>query len=127
MSKIASMTIGLVLIFVGIQLFMVKSFLLTPTATSFLAEHFHQNSDSRFANPGIIPGGNNLTNGQSASGWPFYQASQSTAVGVPAGFASLGSVTPPGYRHRLVPPKWVTWPALFVGVVFFLHGLALRR
>lgn len=126
MSKVASMTIGLVLIFMGAQFFMVKSYLLTPTATSFMAEHFNENSDSQFSSEI----GNLASNspGPSAQSWPYYQSSQSSSAGgVPSRFGSFVNSPPPGYQHRLVPPKWVTWPTLFMGVVFFLHGLALRR
>lgn len=121
------MTIGMVLILLGAQLFMVKSYLLTPTATSFMAEHFNKNNESRFSAGDSGGIASNLSPGNSSQSWPFYQSGQSGSSSVPSQFGSYTSSPPPGYQHRLVPPKWVTWPALFVGVVFVMNGLALKR
>ncbi len=128
MSKVAAMTIGLILIFMGIQLFMVKSYLLTPTATSFLAENFNQNGESRFSGNSPVNLGSSAPP-QSAQNWPYYPTGQSVSgsSAVPSRYGSYANMPPRGYQHRVVPPKWVTWPALFMGVVFFLHGLALKR
>lgn len=140
-SKFASMTIGLVLILAGAQLYLVKSYLLTPAATRFFAEHFSQNQDSQFSaqsggltartfntsQPSAIPN----TPGQS---WPYYPTAQTgnsfyggnSNSAVPARFGSLVNSMPPGHQQRFVPPQWFMWPALFIGVVLFLHGLALK-
>ncbi len=130
MSRLASMTFGLILIFLGAQLYLVKSYLLTPSATRFMAEHMGKNSDSRFSsgtatgNPSAFPSAFS----QPGQSWPYYQTSQAgySSSTTPAQFASVPTFIPPGYQHRLVLPGWIMWPVLFVGVVFFLHGLALR-
>jgi hypothetical protein len=138
MSKLASMTIGLILVFLGSQLFLVKSYLLTPSATRFMAEHLSQNHDSRFSNAapdgyGNTTGQNGAMYAQPGQAWPYYQTSQSgysmaSASGnsVPARLGSFADVIPPGYQYRFVPPQWIMWPAFFLGTVLFLHGLALR-
>lgn len=165
MSRISSMTIGLVLIFLGAQLYLVKSYLLTPTATRFVQEHFSSNSDSQFATPN--PGSNGLfTNsgsnswggnswaangnssgsiGQAPAGqkWPYYQTSGNAVGNTPGLFSNSSYQTPAASNgihqfgsmnagltnggKRFVPPRWIMWPALFMGAVFFLHGAALRN
>lgn len=142
-SKFASMTTGLVLILLGVQLLLVKSYLLTPSATRFMAEHFNQNPESRFSEQaGAQNSGNFNSNQLSATPsysqpgqtWPYYRTNQpgtsfsgfNSNSTVPAQLGSLVSPVPPGYQHRYVPPQWIMWPALFVGAVLFLHGLALR-
>jgi hypothetical protein len=143
-SKFASMTIGFVLILIGTQLFLVKSWLLTPTATRFFADNFSRNNESQFS--GALSGGQRLLDQQSWSGnsgsftnaspgqsWPYYPSQGSATFSnanslsqVPATFGSYSGAVAPGYQHRFVPPQWVMWPALFLGTVFLLHGLALR-
>lgn len=138
MSKFSSMTVGLVLILIGIQFFMIKSYLLTPSATRFMAEHMSQNTESRFsANANgqvanLTTPGTTGTWGQAGQQWPYYNTSSNTAVYgnastiVPQRSTSYADTMPPGYQHRIVPPQWIVWPALFLGTVLFLHGLALR-
>jgi hypothetical protein len=134
MTRFASMTIGLILVFVGIQLFMVKSYLLSPTATRFLAEHMGNNSDSRFSMPDVGATVMDSSWQRPGQSWPWYRPSQGAGwtpgqaiQSIPGRLASAVGPVPPGYQHRLVPPQWIMWPALFLGTVFFLHGLALRN
>ncbi len=204
MSRTLSMTAGLVLIFLGTQLFLVKSYLLTPSASQFMAEHFNSNNESRFALPNLQAnnnGGQSFLTPQSGTqfnsgyngnagytgngafnnassqfdggslnsypgqSWPYYRSQGGTgnSFSAPAndgglfqngtfstpgvessgfnattnGFNSgaIGQVANTGYftgtdgllRKRFVPPQWIMWPALFLGVVLFLHGAALRR
>jgi hypothetical protein len=131
-SKFASMTTGLVLMLIGAQLVLVKSYRLTPSATRFMAEHFSQNGESQMTNP---VSGNALSSSSfnpSGQTWPYYKTIQggsvpgSGAATVPAQLGSFVSRVPPGYQARFAPPRWMMWPALFVGTVLFLHGLALR-
>ena len=84
-SKFASMTAGLVLILLGAQLYLVKSYLLSPSATRFMAEHFNQNHESRFSDRvGASGSGNYNSNQQSATpsssqpgqSWPYYSTNQ---------------------------------------------------
>ncbi len=185
MSKVGSMTFGLALIFLGIQLFLVKSYLLTPTATRFVNDYFNSNNGSQFATTGPTTLGNGrLLNGGQSNGalsnagfngarqntgnnplqfgssnqgqlgrhpgqsWPYYSTNSgnngaafsgrpfqnssfaNSSVGMqgasPAS-SSASQVFPDGQiRKRFVPPRWIMWPALFLGSVFFLHGVALR-
>lgn len=234
MSRIITMTLGLVLILFGAQLYFVKSYLLTPQATRFLAEHFGDNGQTyttpgpqnaglqtatvpNSGNRGIFSNGSyqrpqggglfgNAGNGQAQTspfmktatsnypgqGWPYYRANysntnqnrqpnqqgifggnqqgfpqntyrpnytngsynaqsnrvqnnfvpnnsasnytlngygSSNGYGVPTQFASAVNSGAGGYfgQRRFAPPTWLCWPAFFLGVVFFLHGAALRR
>ncbi len=140
MSKLSSMTIGLVLIFLGIQLTMVKSYLLTPTATGMIQEDIDAlnrggamaaKEESMFS--GIFGSAPSASSPPASSGqsWPYYQSGntntgsgsfQNSSWG---GGSSDGKWIGPG--KRMAPPRWVKWPPLFLGLVFFLHGLALRR
>lgn len=117
MSRVFIMTLGLVLIFFGIQTFLIKSFILTPQASRFVAE--------RFEAPQSLVNSSGVNNGYS----PFNQASYyQSSYGQPniAQTANLnGSVNFP--QRSLSPPSWLCWPILFFGVVTFLHGLVLRR
>ena len=142
MSKLASMTTGLVLILIGAQLYFVKSYLLTPSATRFVAENMSRNTDSRFSTGGGSGGlGGAIGSPPVSNGswvqppgqkWPYYGTNNtgngfgnaSTTSSVQS--ASYGRAIPPGYQHRVIPPQWIMWPSLFLGVVLFLHGLALR-
>lgn len=159
MSRTAAMTIGLVLIFIGVQLFMVKSYLLTPTATRFVEENFQNNNGSQFAsgnnsgglfqsnkNSGGLFGDNgaNQRSGELASypgqSWPYYNTNQSgqragngsvfqnSTYNPPSSFASSSSkvILGNGQQRRFVPPRWIMWPALCLGAISFLHGVALR-
>ena len=69
MSKTAAMTLGLVMIFVGAQLFLVKSWLLNPTATQIFNENFSENNTSIFSgnNSGLTAG--NSSSGSNSGGW----------------------------------------------------------
>lgn len=158
MSRVSAMTIGLVLIFLGAELLMVKSFLLTPRATRFMAEHFGGNSATPGPTPienqgskgGIFANGSfkQLFGGTSTNrsnypgqSWPYYRT-QNTPYSGPGNssgslFTSGAQGTPSSgplllnssrFGQKRVPtPKWLCWPTIFVGVVFFLHGVALKR
>jgi len=148
MSRISSMTVGLVLIFIGAQLTLIKSVVLTPTATQFLQEDFQTDSQPMFSDGtnqsqflgGVFSGsyqsGNSGSDSNSVAGqsWPYYQTGSSGASGgnnAPSTqnssySSSMPSVPNIGPGRRLAPPRWTKWPPLFIGVVFFLHGVALR-
>ncbi len=144
-SKFASMTIGFVLILIGTQLFVVKSWLLNPTATRFFADNFSHNNESQFSealakgqqmlDQNSWGGNSGLFNSNAGPGqsWPYYPSQGNSTFSnanslsqVPASLGSYSQAAAPGYKHRFVPPQWVMWPALFLGTVFLLHGLALR-
>jgi hypothetical protein len=143
------MTIGLVLIFLGLQLVIVKSWYLSPTAARFLREDLQGgnrlatgsgNDESLFGGIFESPSGRNNSIAGSPSGqsWPYYRSSQggnggsaewNTGTYRNSSFSSestAGTSGVVGSGQRIVPPRWVSWPPLFLGIVFFLHGLALR-
>ena len=143
MSKLASMTIGLVLIFLGLQLVLVKSWLLTPMATEFLEAEGNGSAisstqdkdDSLFG--GIFgssgSGQPSIRQAPAGQSWPYYQTNSGNSAAPnfdnsswrSESSAQDGQWLAPG--KRFVPPRWLSWPPLFLGIVFFLHGLALRH
>ena len=106
MRRTKIMTIGFVLIFLGIQLNLIESYELTPRFSNFLSE----TGDASFP-----------TSLNEPVNTPYYQA----AFRSQPKFGSAG-VTP-GYLKTITPPKWICWPVLFLGTVVFLHGFAKRR
>lgn len=107
------MTLGLVLIFIGVQLNFVQSYELTPRFSNFLSE-----------NGGPIGGPTPLittNNGQYNS--PYMQASFPNATLNPN--QSIAALAPVGLRTINVP-TWLCWPVLFLGAVVFLHGFSKR-
>ena len=108
MRRSSTMTLGFVLILIGIQLNVIQSYELTPRFSNFLSEN-----GGKVA---VAPAAPNSANVPADS--PYYQASFSNnanpapAVGNPAG--TIRSIT---------TPRWMCWPVLFLGAVVFLHGL----
>ena len=105
------MTAGFVLIFLGLQLALVDSYLLTPRISNFLSQQVtvdtaYQPSNLPFNNQGpfrqVGYGGN-----QNTATWP-----QSFALGT---------------QKRITPPNWLCWPVLFCGTVVLLHGASMRK
>ena len=136
MSKLSSMTIGLVLIFVGLQLMMVKSYTLSPTGTRFMQQEMQTESPQPNNGGGLFTGifrssGQNNNASQAGQSWPYYRASSAStsATGVPAYQASTSQTNNQwvGQTKKLAPPRWLAWPPLFLGIVLFLHGIALRQ
>lgn len=112
MRRNSTMTLGFVLILIGIQLNVVQSYELTPRFSNFLSEN----------------GGSVVSNQQTAAALnqpfnsPYYQASHQN---VTYNQASAGVVT--GNVKTITTPNWLCWPVLFLGAVIFLHGIARRR
>lgn len=111
MSRIYVMTLGLFLIFLGIQAFLVKAYVLTPEATRFVAE--------RFENPDAASTVNNFN-----SYSPFNQAGYQPNYGQTYNQVKYSMASPA--QRSIAPPSWLCWPIFFLGAVVFLHGLALR-
>ena len=113
------MTLGIVLIFIGIQLNLVETYVLTPRFSNLLTENVSQFE----AQPGTRSITQNANN--SAYNSPYYQASY------PRVFAKRQpiSVAPNGMGvpKTVSTPTWLCWPVLFLGTVVFLHGLSVRR
>jgi hypothetical protein len=105
------MTLGFLLVFFGIQLNVVDSYVLTPRMANFVSDQFPEQpliDNGAVANP---------------------QTGQMAQVGYSPNVTQ--SATP--YRlanpvNRVIrPPGWLGWPIMFLGAVFFLNGLAIRR
>lgn len=104
MRRSSIMTLGFVLIFLGIQLNLVQSYELTPRFSNFLSENGQMS--------------NVATTNQKFNS-PYYQASYpNVKVNQPNLF--------PGNVKTITPPTWLCWPVLFFGAVIFLHGLGKR-
>jgi len=116
MSRVYIMTFGLFLIFLGIQVFLVKAYVLTPDASRFVAERF-QNPDTSSR---LLQANNNY----SPFGQASYQSGFGSSVSGPFTQAAYSLSTPA--QRSLAPPSWLCWPIFFFGAVVFLHGLALR-
>ena len=114
------MTIGFLLLFVGLQLNLVESYVLTPRMTEFFSDKFTQDPTAGFGPAGPIASGN----GYAAGSNPYAQASYGSATVNPASRSSF-QVTPNGNRV-IQPPRWICWPVIFLGAVLFLNG-ALRH
>ena len=118
MRRTSIMTLGFVLIFIGIQLNLVETYVLTPRFSNFLAENaVHPESQSS-----VFPFSGN--NNSSAYNSPYYQASY------PLTNIQQSQITGPvalGVSKSVSTPTWLCWPILFLGTVVFLHGLSVRR
>jgi hypothetical protein len=110
------MTLGFLLVFFGIQLNVVDSFVLTPRMTTFMSDQFSENSPVANSSPAIIP--NQLgTNNQA----PYSQVAYSASTAASPTPIALGP-------NRVIrPPGWIGWPIMFLGAVFFLNGVAIRK
>ena len=106
MSRTSIMTIGFLLIMIGIKLNMIESYVLSPTATKFWME--------RIEDPTIA-----VQNGYNPYGQPaqmplFQQAS----------FGMRQAALPP---KTFTPPSYLCWPTFFFGFVMLLHGASLKK
>ena len=104
------MTLGFVLIFLGAQLALVDSYLLTPRISNFLSQQGNIESvgQSQPANANQFRS-------------PFNQASY--GGGIPARQGNGIFVA----QKKVSPPKWLCWPVLFCGTVVLLHGASMKR
>lgn len=112
MRRSSMMTLGFVLILIGIQLHVVESYELTPRISNFLSE-----------NGGSLTSDDPLMAFQNqAHDSPYYQAS-SRKVTQDFPKANLAS----GGVKTIRTPRWLCWPVLFLGAVIFLNGVGRRR
>lgn len=99
------MTAGFLLILVGIQLWCVKSYSITPKAAKFVQQRIMEVDEATAAE------GNNRR---------FF----STAFSNPA---YTGGAAEPEKGKPFSPPSWLKWAALFAGSVLFLRGAAVPK
>lgn len=112
MNRTVVMTLGFLLVFFGIQLNVVDSYVLTPRMANFLSDKLPNRP--AIQNPlGPSP----QQQGQFAQ--VGYNNFEPTAT---AAFPRSG-----GISQIIRPPEWLGWPIMFLGAVFFLNGLAIRR
>lgn len=132
MRRTSVMTMGFVLIFIGIQFNLVETYVLTPRFSSFLSEHASPVQPQGFVN-GLVNPNSGIVDPSiaqnSIQNSPFYQASYPGSQ--PVNIAMNGPInrTVPNYAAPKVvtPPNWLCWPILFLGTVVFLHGFSMRR
>lgn len=111
MSRRTIMTVGFLLIFVGIQFHLVTTFTLSRRVTKFLVENFEDPVQ-------LVKTANGVNNNS-----PFSQASYNN------GYTNTQPTVPVVVvkGRQITHPNWLCWPFIFVGAVFVLHGMALRR
>ena len=112
MRRSSTMTVGFVLIFLGIQFALVDSYLLTPRIVNFASDQ------GQFAQ--VVPPSQVAPN--------QYQQSPFNQVGyqVPNQLSpALASVTPA--QRTITPPRWLCWPLFFLGTVVLLQGISKPR
>jgi len=111
MNRTVVMTLGFLLVFFGIQLNVVDSYVLTPRMANFLHDKLPEA-------PAIQT---NIIDSNQQPG-PFAQAGYSptnqNAFRVPAST---------GANRVIRPPGWIGWPIMFLGAVFFLNGVTIRK
>lgn len=112
MNRTVVITLGFLLVFFGIQLNAVDSYVLTPRMASFLSDNF---SDT----PSIE---NNVIN-VNQDGTPFIQTGY--AANDPNAYRAPAVV--PQINRVIRPPGWIGWPVMFLGAVFFLNGITIRK
>ena len=105
------MTLGFLLVFFGIQLNVVDSYVLTPRMANFL-------SDKLPETPAIQ---NNIIDPNQQPG-PFAQAGYS-----PINPSAIRVPVSSGANRVIRPPGWIGWPIMFLGAVFFLNGVTIRK
>jgi len=114
MNRTVVMTLGFLLVFFGIQLNVVDSYVLTPRMANFLSDKF---PDAPTNQPNVIDA-NQQPGTFTQAGYSNGQQLQQTVVRMP---------TPTGVNRVIRPPGWIGWPIMFLGAVFFLNGLTMRK
>ena len=115
MNRTVIMTLGFLLVSFGIQLNIVDSYVLTPRMANFLSEQLAEI-------PSIENNANN--NNINPDGTPFVQAGYA-ASNAPNSFPVPAAV--PQANRVIRPPRWIGWPIMFLGAVFFLNGVTIRE
>lgn len=107
------MTVGFLMVLIGLQLNFVESYQLTPEATRFWVERFGapENPVSNAA--------------YRATGQAGQTGFQTPSVFQNAAFTSAPAIT--ANARTIEPPRWICWPVIFMGVAFVFHGAAIHR
>jgi hypothetical protein len=89
--------IGLVILFLGIQVKCVDSYVLTERAASFMAKRLGKEQSA-------------------ASSGPLMQS-----------FTAASLSSPPAAYRSVEPPAWLGWALMSIGAVLILHSLAMGK
>ena len=111
------MMIGFLLIFIGIQLNLVRTYTLSPSATKFWNENLEDLEDVV-----QVP---TVGNGRITT--PFSQASYGTQQNYGSVQPRMSVPTMLGGPKQITPPDWLCWPFIFIGAASAFYGLVLRR
>jgi hypothetical protein len=117
------MTIGFLLIFVGIQLNVVEQFQLSPQATRFWNERIVDPASELVSEADPYAQARGWQQQPSPYQSPYFQASWSNPVTTQNQYG----LSNPATAKTLMHPSWICWPIFFAGTVFFLHGLSMRQ
>ena len=120
MSRTSLMSMGFLLIFLGIQLNIVESFTMTPRVSNFVNDNFSGNPNvnpNAIADNNLVPGFRADANRQNYNS-PYYQTSYANNA------PQINTTLIPQIHDRTIsPPRWICWPVLFLGAVLILQGL----
>lgn len=111
MKRVRLMTIGILLMFVGLQLVAIQNYWLTPRASLFLEQQVDESQ-------------NNMDNFNSQT--PQYVNASYDGLGSYSNRQRMTQTTTITQKN-FAPPPWLKWAALFAGAVLFLQGLATPR
>jgi hypothetical protein len=106
------MTLVLVLIFIGIQLNLVDTYVLTPRFSNLLADHATVEREVEAVRPT-----------SEARSTNYYRASYQNNTRTESKLEKSGL----GVQKKISTPTWLCWPILFLGTVVFLNGFSIRR
>jgi hypothetical protein len=96
------MTLGVLLMLLGVQLWCVKSYMLTPKAARFVKQRIIEVEDA-----------------VADTSLPSYFNAAYAGTHYAAATGETG--------HSLTPPSWLKWAALFAGSVLVLQGAAIPK
>ena len=144
------MTLGILLVLVGIQMNLVESFVLTPRATyawnnrvllnykyETVPGNYIQTTNGYFRGSDVVASNNIAGSGRDFTtsqpnlvpySTPTYQRSPGARVPAYQSSYDRGAVAGnyAGPQKMLTPPRWFCWPPVFLGTVVFLFGAATR-
>ncbi len=110
MGRIRLMTIGFLLMLIGIQFYCVQTYHVTPKVSKFIQDRLSEvdaDADARKMRPANY----------------FSTAYDNTFGYNPQN--TIGSND--GFARELRPPSWLKWAALFAGAVVLLQGATLPK
>lgn len=119
MNRSKIMIIGFLVIFLGIQLNLVQTYTLSPSATRFWNENLE---DLPTMDVGTVQAATNSPNTT-----PFSQASYGSQLNNGTVQPLLSAPVISSGPKQISPPGWLCWPFIFIGAASVFYGLVLRR